>query len=69
MHDYITGGFCANTGLANWCRDNGMLLHIHRAMHAVLDRNPHHGIHFACLPRSCACRAAITCTPVRGGQA
>jgi len=25
-----------------------MLLHIHRAMHAVLDRNPHHGIHFAC---------------------
>jgi ribulose-bisphosphate carboxylase large chain len=45
MHDYITGGFCANTGLANWCRDNGMLLHIHRAMHAVIDRNPHHGIH------------------------
>ncbi|MEZ5704538.1 MAG: RuBisCO large subunit C-terminal-like domain-containing protein [Burkholderiaceae bacterium] len=31
MHDYLTGGLCANTGLANWCRDNGMLLHIHRA--------------------------------------
>lgn len=46
MHDFITGGFCANTGLANWCRDNGMLLHIHRAMHAVMDRNPNHGIHF-----------------------
>src|SRR3990170_6748657 len=51
MHDYITGGFCANTGLANWCRDNGMLLHIHRAMHAVLDRNPHHGIHFRVLTK------------------
>jgi ribulose-bisphosphate carboxylase large chain len=51
MHDYITGGFCANTGLANWCRDNGMLLHIHRAMHAVLDRNPHHGIHFRVLAK------------------
>jgi ribulose-bisphosphate carboxylase large chain len=51
MHDYITGGFCANTGLAQWCRDNGLLLHIHRAMHAVLDRNPHHGIHFRVLTK------------------
>ncbi|MDH3889277.1 MAG: form I ribulose bisphosphate carboxylase large subunit, partial [Gammaproteobacteria bacterium] len=51
MHDYITGGFCANTGLADWCRDNGMLLHIHRAMHAVIDRNPHHGIHFRVLTK------------------
>jgi ribulose-bisphosphate carboxylase large chain len=46
MHDFLTGGFTANTGLANWCRDNGMLLHIHRAMHAVIDRHPKHGIHF-----------------------
>jgi ribulose-bisphosphate carboxylase large chain len=40
MHDFLTGGFTANTGLANWCRENGMLLHIHRAMHAVIDRHP-----------------------------
>jgi len=52
MHDYLTGGFCANTGLANWCRENGMLLHIHRAMHAVIDRNPHHGIHFRVLAKA-----------------
>ncbi len=51
MHDYLTGGFCANTGLANWCRKNGMLLHIHRAMHAVIDRNPLHGIHFRVLAK------------------
>ena len=51
MHDYLTGGFTANTGLANWCRDNGMLLHIHRAMHAVIDRNPRHGIHFRVLTK------------------
>src|SRR3569832_1102534 len=51
MHDYITDGFTANTGLANWCRDNGLLLHIHQAMHAVLDRNPHHGIHFRVLAK------------------
>ena len=29
MHDYLTGGFTANTSLAAYCRDNGLLLHIH----------------------------------------
>ncbi|XVF76119.1 hypothetical protein PTKIN_Ptkin13bG0240200 [Pterospermum kingtungense] len=38
MHDYLIGGFTANTTLAHYCRDNGLLLHIHRAMHAVIDR-------------------------------
>ncbi len=52
MHDYLTGGFCANTGLARWCRQNGVLLHIHRAMHAVIDRNPYHGINFRVLAKA-----------------
>src|SRR3970282_1138733 len=52
MHDFLTGGFCANTGLANWCRENGVLLHIHRAMHAVIDRNPQHGLHFRVLTKA-----------------
>ncbi|KAL8267628.1 hypothetical protein R6Q59_001426 [Mikania micrantha] len=43
MHDYLTGGFTANTTLAHYCRDNGLLLHIHRAMHAVIDRQKNHG--------------------------
>lgn len=51
MHDYITGGFTANTGLAKWCQENGVLLHIHRAMHAVIDRSPTHGIHFRVLTK------------------
>ncbi|MBK1702846.1 form I ribulose bisphosphate carboxylase large subunit [Thiococcus pfennigii] len=51
MHDFLTAGFSANTSLANWCRDNGMLLHIHRAMHAVIDRHPKHGIHFRVLAK------------------
>ncbi len=51
MHDYLTAGFSAHTSLANWCRRNGMLLHVHRAMHAVLDRNPRHGIHFRVLTK------------------
>ena len=52
MHDFLTGGFTANTGLAEWCRDNGLLLHIHRAMHAVVDRHPKHGIHFRVLTKA-----------------
>ncbi|MDH3793046.1 MAG: form I ribulose bisphosphate carboxylase large subunit [Rhodospirillales bacterium] len=51
MHDFLTAGFTANTSLANWCRDNGLLLHIHRAMHAVIDRDRHHGIHFRVLAK------------------
>jgi ribulose-bisphosphate carboxylase large chain len=36
MHDYLTCGFTANTTLAHYCRDNGLLLH--RAMHAIINR-------------------------------
>lgn len=32
--------------LSHYCRDNGLLLHIHRAMHAIIDRQKNHGIHF-----------------------
>ena len=46
MHDYLTGGLLANTGLLQWCQHKGMLIHIQRAMHALLDRNPHRGIFF-----------------------
>ena len=52
MHDYLTGGFTANTSLSHWCRDNGLLLHIHRAMHAVIDRQKNHGIHFRVLAKA-----------------
>jgi ribulose-bisphosphate carboxylase large chain len=52
MHDYLTGGFTTNTSLANYCRDNGLLLHIHRAMHAVIDRQRNHGIHFRVLTKA-----------------
>jgi ribulose-bisphosphate carboxylase large chain len=52
MHDYLTGGFTANTSLAQYCRDNGLLLHIHRAMHAVIDRQKNHGMHFRVLAKA-----------------
>ena len=52
MHDYLTGGWTANTTLASYARANGLLLHIHRAMHAVIDRQKNHGIHFRVLAKS-----------------
>ncbi|KAJ1253761.1 hypothetical protein BS78_K192800 [Paspalum vaginatum] len=52
MHDYLTGGFTANTSLSHYCRDNGLLLCIHRAMHAVIDRQKTHGIHFRVLAKA-----------------
>jgi ribulose-bisphosphate carboxylase large chain len=51
MHDYITGGFTSNTSLAIYCLDHGLLLHIHGAMHAVIDRQKIHGIHFRVLAK------------------
>ncbi len=37
MHNYLTCGFTTNITLAHYCKDNGLLLHIHHAMHAVID--------------------------------
>jgi ribulose-bisphosphate carboxylase large chain len=51
MHDFLVGGLSAQQTLANWCRRNGMLLHVHRALHAVLDRQKDHGIHFRVLAK------------------
>ncbi|TYI17016.1 hypothetical protein ES332_A08G295400v1 [Gossypium tomentosum] len=52
MHDYLTGGFTANTSLAHYCRDNGLLLHIYCAMHAIIDRQKNHGMHFRALAKA-----------------
>ncbi|CAN6454808.1 unnamed protein product [Victoria cruziana] len=49
---FLFWGFTANTSLARYCRDNGLLLHIHCAMHAVIDRQRIHGIHFHLLAKA-----------------
>ncbi len=51
MVDFLTAGFTAHTSLSRWCRRNGMLLHCHRAMHAVIDRQKDHGIHWRVLAK------------------
>jgi ribulose-bisphosphate carboxylase large chain len=53
MLDFLTAGFTAHTSLSRWCRANGMLLHCHRAMHAVVDRQRNHGIHWRVLAKWC----------------
>jgi ribulose-bisphosphate carboxylase large chain len=53
MVDYLVVGFTAHQTLSNWCRRNGMLLHVHRAMHAVLDRQRNHGVHWRVLAKWC----------------
>ncbi len=53
MVDYLIVGFTAFTSLSKWCRENGMLLHVHRAMHSVIDRHPDHGIHWRVLAKWC----------------
>ena len=51
MIDFLTAGFTAHTSLSRWCRRNGMLLHCHRAAHAVIDRQKDHGIHWRVLAK------------------
>ena len=51
MSDYLTLGWAAHQSLSKWCRKNGILLHVHRAMHGVIDRNPMHGINFRVLAK------------------
>ena len=46
MVDFLTVGFSAFQTLSHWCRRNGVLLHLHRAMHAVSTRQRNHGIHW-----------------------
>ncbi|MBI5081002.1 MAG: form I ribulose bisphosphate carboxylase large subunit [Chloroflexi bacterium] len=53
MVDYLIVGFTAFASLSKWCRANGMLLHAHRAMHTVIDRQPDHGIHWRVLAKWC----------------
>ncbi|KAM0066549.1 Ribulose bisphosphate carboxylase large chain [Helianthus debilis subsp. tardiflorus] len=44
--------FARELGVPIYCRDNGLLLHIHRAMRAVIDREKNHGMHFRVLAKA-----------------
>ncbi|MBI1972102.1 MAG: type III ribulose-bisphosphate carboxylase [Candidatus Aenigmarchaeota archaeon] len=44
MVDALTVGWAAVQTLRRECEDLGLAMHMHRAMHAAMDRNPLHGI-------------------------
>ncbi len=46
MVDFLTAGFAATASLRAETERLGLALHAHRAMHAVMDRNPDHGVDF-----------------------
>jgi ribulose-bisphosphate carboxylase large chain len=44
MIDVVVTGTSAVQTLSEYCRDLGLAIHAHRAMHAAFDRNPKHGM-------------------------
>jgi len=46
MVDFLTAGFAATASLRQETERLGLALHAHRAMHAVIDRQPDHGVDF-----------------------
>lgn len=42
----LTIGWTAMQSMSNWCRANGMLLHLHRAGHGTYTRQKTHGVSF-----------------------
>jgi len=51
MVDYLTVGFAATASLRKRTGELGLALHCHRAMHAVIDRQPNHGVEFKVLAK------------------
>ncbi len=51
MIDYLTAGFAGHMSVRNRAEELGLMLHVHRAMHAVIDRHPRHGINFNVLAK------------------
>jgi len=45
MYDFITAGFAASADVFKRATELGLIVHCHRAMHAVMSRQKNHGIH------------------------
>jgi ribulose-bisphosphate carboxylase large chain len=46
MYDFFTAGFTASADVFKRAGELGVIVHCHRAMHAVVTRQKNHGIHF-----------------------
>jgi ribulose-bisphosphate carboxylase large chain len=49
----LTVGYTAMTSMSNWCRANGMILHLHRAGHGTYTRQKTHGVSFRVIAKWC----------------
>ena len=49
----LTIGYTAIQSMANWCRQNGVLLHLHRAGHSTYTRQKTHGVSFRVIAQWC----------------
>jgi ribulose-bisphosphate carboxylase large chain len=49
----LTIGFTAMGSMSKWARDNGMLLHLHRAGHSTYTRQKSHGVNFRVIAKWC----------------
>ncbi|RMF04955.1 MAG: form I ribulose bisphosphate carboxylase large subunit [Chloroflexi bacterium] len=51
MVDFLTAGFTAFADVRQRAEELGLMIHVHRAMHAVIDRQKNHGINFNVLAK------------------
>ncbi len=49
----LTVGYTAMTSMSKWCRQNGMILHLHRAGHGTYTRQKTHGVSFRVIAKWC----------------
>jgi ribulose-bisphosphate carboxylase large chain len=49
----LTIGYTAMSSMSRWARDNGVILHLHRAGHATFTRQKTHGVSFRVLAKWC----------------
>jgi len=49
----LTVGYTAMSSMSKWARDNGVLLHLHRAGHATYTRQKSHGVSFRVIAKWC----------------
>jgi len=49
----LTVGYTAMSSMSNWCRANGMILHLHRAGHGTYTRQKNHGVSFRVIAKWC----------------
>jgi ribulose-bisphosphate carboxylase large chain len=49
----LTVGYTAMSSMSNWCRANGLILHLHRAGHGTYTRQKTHGVSFRVIAKWC----------------